>query len=79
MAKTCAKCGSTRVEEINMEMAFASGKAEPVYALGKPTVCLQCGFLECALPESSLVELRALTQVRTSISEAQERDPDSKC
>jgi len=78
MAKACSKCGSTRVEEINMEMAFARGKAEPVYALGKPTVCLHCGFLECVLPESSLVELRALTQVRTIISEAPERDPDSK-
>jgi hypothetical protein len=59
-------------------MAFASGKAEPVYALGKPTVCLHCGFLECALSESSLVELRALMHARTIFSEAQERDPNSK-
>jgi hypothetical protein len=61
-----------------MEMAFARGKAEPVYALGKPTVCLHCGFLECVLPESSLAELKARAQARTIISKAQERDPDSK-
>jgi len=79
MAKTCSKCGSTKVEEINMEMAFARGKVEPVYALGTPTVCLDCGFLECVLGESSLVELRALTQARTIRSEAEERDPNSKC
>jgi predicted nucleic-acid-binding Zn-ribbon protein len=55
--KRCPKCGSTKVREINLEMAFARGIAEPVYALGRPLVCFNCGFAECRLPDQTLHEL----------------------
>jgi hypothetical protein len=60
MTKTCSKCGSTRVQTINVEMAFARGKAEPVYVLAGNSVCLDCGFAECFLPQESLAKLKQL-------------------
>ena len=63
MIKTCSKCGSTKVETINVEMAFARAKAEPVYVLAGNSVCLDCGFAECFLPQESLAKLRELVQV----------------
>lgn len=62
MTETCSKCGSTKVETINVEMAFARAKAEPVYALAVNRICLDCGFAECFLPQESLAKLRALVQ-----------------
>ena len=62
MIKTCSKCGSTKVETINVEMAFARAKAEPVYVLGVNSVCLDCGFAECFLPQESLAKLSELVQ-----------------
>jgi hypothetical protein len=62
MIKTCSKCGSTKVETINVEMAFARGKAEPLYVLAGNSVCLDCGFAECFLPRESLEKLRELVQ-----------------
>ena len=52
------RCRSTKVEEINTETAFALGRAEPVYALGGPIVCLDCGFAERSLPGEPLSKLR---------------------
>jgi hypothetical protein len=62
MIKTCSKCGSTKVEAINVEMAFARAKAEPVYVLAVNSVCLDCGFAECFLPQESVAKLRELAQ-----------------
>jgi len=62
MIRTCLKCGSARVEAMNVEMAFARGKAEPVYVLVSHSVCLDCGFAECFLPPESLEKLRELVQ-----------------
>ena len=58
MIKRCPNCRSTKVQEINVEMAFARGKATPLYTLGKPVVCLECGFAECFIPEEPLAKLR---------------------
>jgi hypothetical protein len=41
-----------------MEMAFAPLKAEPVYALAKPIVCVKCGVVEFTLSEDPLRKLR---------------------
>jgi len=41
-----------------MEMAFAPLKAEPVYALARPIVCLKCGVVEFTLSEDPLRKLR---------------------
>jgi hypothetical protein len=60
--KTCSKCGSPKVETINVEMAFAHGKAAPVYACLSNSVCLDCGLAECFLPQESLAKLRKLVQ-----------------
>ena len=43
MTERCYRCGSANVRAISMEMTFAPLKAEPVYALAKPIVCLACG------------------------------------
>ena len=43
MTERCYQCGSANVRAISMEMTFAPLKAEPVYALAKPIVCLACG------------------------------------
>jgi hypothetical protein len=61
MKGICPKCGS-KVEEINVEMAFARGKAAPVYVFASNSVCLDCGFAECFLPQESLAKLRELFQ-----------------
>ena len=45
MTERCYRCGSANVRTINMEMTFAPLKAEPVYALAKPIVCLACGMV----------------------------------
>jgi Zn ribbon nucleic-acid-binding protein len=58
----CPQCGSIKVKEINVEMSFAHLKAEPVYALGKPLVCLECGFAECSLQQEPLTKLREIFQ-----------------
>ena len=58
MTERCDRCGSANVQRINLEMAFAPSKAEPVYVLAKPTVCLDCGLVECSLSGESLRELR---------------------
>jgi len=62
MLKKCPKCRSTEIERIKVEMAFARGKGDPVYVLGKPMICLECGFAECSIPEQSLKKLRAGAQ-----------------
>jgi hypothetical protein len=62
MIKTCPKCESTRVAAINVEMAFARGKAKPVYAVVNQMVCLDCGFAEWFLSQEVLAELRELVQ-----------------
>jgi hypothetical protein len=54
----CLKCESTNVREINVEMAFARGKAEPVYVAGQPIVCLNCGFVDISVPQGELAQLR---------------------
>jgi predicted nucleic-acid-binding Zn-ribbon protein len=59
MHKRCPKCRSTKRERNKVEMAFAPGQADPVYVLGKPIVCLDCGFAECFIPKKSLKKLRA--------------------
>ena len=43
---------------IHVEMSFARGMGEPVYALGKPTVCLDCGFAACSLSDEPSQKLR---------------------
>lgn len=56
---TCAKCGSSKVREFSAEMAFSGGtKFPPVYALAKPVLCVDCGFLECFVAEDPLNQLR---------------------
>ena len=62
MINRCSECGSVKVEEINVEMVFARGKAEPVYVPSRHTVCLECGFAEYFLPQDSLAKLRELVQ-----------------
>ena len=54
----CSKCESTNVREINVEMAFARGKAEPIYVAGSPVVCLECGFAGIFVPRGPLAQLR---------------------
>jgi hypothetical protein len=51
-----------RNEEINVEMAFARGKAGPVYTLANHKVCLNCGFAECSLAPETLAKLRELLE-----------------
>lgn len=60
--KRCSKCGSTNVEEINVEMVFARGKAEPIYVLSRHAACLECGFAEYFLPQETLAKLRELVK-----------------
>ena len=62
MSERCPKCGSTNVEEINVEMAFARGKAEPIYVPSRHMVCLECGFGEYSLPQETLAKLRELVK-----------------
>jgi hypothetical protein len=62
MQVICPKCGSIKSEKINLEMAFAHGKDEPVYALARPIVCLECGFAECNLQQEPLMKLREIFQ-----------------
>ncbi len=65
----CLKCESTNVREINVEMAFARGKAEPVYAAGRPIVCLDCGFVDISVPQSTLAQLRGGAPPHYSVSD----------
>ena len=58
MIGKCPKCGSANLGSVNVEMAFARGTAEPVYALGRPTVCLNCGYFEYQISEEPLAKLR---------------------
>jgi hypothetical protein len=58
MTERCYGCGSVNIEVISLEMSFAQGTSEPVYALGKPVVCLDCGLMECSLPEEALGKLK---------------------
>jgi predicted nucleic-acid-binding Zn-ribbon protein len=60
MSQQCIICGSSKVREVNAEVAFANGKASPVYSLQKPAVCLECGYTECRIPKDSLSQLREL-------------------
>jgi hypothetical protein len=62
MSERCPRCGSTKVEAINAETVFARGKAEPVYALASPKVCLNCGFAECSIAPETLAKLRELVK-----------------
>jgi hypothetical protein len=66
MTERCyrCRCGSANVQAINVEMAFAPTKAEPVYALAKPIVCLDCGLVESSLSEEPLRTLRHGALVR---------------
>jgi len=65
----CVKCESANVREINLEMAFARGTAEPVYAAGRPVVCLDCGFVEISVPQGPLAQLRAGAPPLCSVSD----------
>ena len=47
---------------MKVEMAFARGQADPVYVLGEPVLCLDCGFAQCSIPKEFLEELRARAQ-----------------
>lgn len=58
MTERCYRCDSANVQRINLEMAFAPCKAEPVYVLAKPNVCLDCGLVEFTLLEEPLTKLR---------------------
>ena len=60
------RCGSANMQAINVEMAFAPTKAEPVYALAKPVVCLNCGLVECSLSEEPLSKLRESALLRAT-------------
>ena len=65
----CFKCESTNVREINLEMAFARGKAAPVYAAGRPVVCLECGFVDISVAQDALVQLRDGASPQYSMSD----------
>ena len=65
----CLKCESTNVREINVEIAFARGKAEPVYAAGRPIVCLDCGFANILVPAGALAQLRGGAPPQPSVSD----------
>jgi len=62
MINRCSKCGSTNVEEINVEMVFARGKGEPIYVQSRHAVCLECGVAEYSLPQETLAKLRELVK-----------------
>ena len=66
MTRTCPKCGSTKVEVINAEIAFARGKAEPVYAVTRQIVCLDCGFAEFVVSQQTLDQLKSLVKFRVT-------------
>ena len=66
MTERCYQCGSANVRAISMEMTFAPLKAEPVYALAKPIVCLDCGLVECSLSEEPLRKLRESALLRAA-------------
>jgi len=67
MIEKCSRCGSSNAQEINLEMAFARGTAPPVYALGRPLVCLDCGLAEITIPAEPLAELRDGIPSQTSV------------
>jgi hypothetical protein len=50
------------MEELNVEIAFARGKAEPIYVPSRHMVCLECGFGEYSLPQETLAKLRELVK-----------------
>ena len=58
MTEKCYRCGSANIRAINVEISFAPTDAEPVYALAKPIVCLDCGLVEYSLSEEPLKTLR---------------------
>jgi predicted nucleic-acid-binding Zn-ribbon protein len=62
MINRCSECGSTNMEELNVEIAFARGKAEPIYVPSRHMVCLECGFGEYSLPQETLAKLRELVK-----------------
>jgi hypothetical protein len=66
MIEKCYRCGSAKMRTMNLEMAFAPLKAEPVYALAKPIVCLDCGLVECSLSEEPLRKLRESALLRAA-------------
>ncbi len=62
---TCEACGSTNestfVAEANIHLSFAQMKnldKPGALVFLKLTVCLDCGFASCILPESDLCLLR---------------------
>jgi hypothetical protein len=67
MSERCYRCGSVNLRAINAEISFALGTADPVYALGRPVVCLDCGFAECSLSEEPLQKLKERIRVRGPI------------
>ena len=54
----CRKCGSVNLKAFNLEMGLADAEHESVYALFRPTICLECGFAKGVLSEESLEKLR---------------------
>ena len=66
----CRRCGSSKVKGFAAELAFTVGKSEAVYALARPTVCLECGFSEAFVPHG------ALNQLKASAAQASEGDSD---
>lgn len=57
--KRCHKCGLVAVKEVSTELSFVPGIAyEPVYTLGKMSICLECGFAECQVSKEPLAQLR---------------------
>jgi hypothetical protein len=66
MNERCSRCGSAKVQAISVEMAFAPLNAEPVYALAKAIVCLDCGLMECSVSEEPLKKLRDSALLRAA-------------
>jgi len=70
--KRCHKCGLVAVKELSTELSFVPGITyEPVYTLGKMSICLECGFAEYQVSKEPLAHLRqgATTQLGESGSD----------
>jgi len=63
----CYRCGSANLSAINVEMSFTLGTADPLYVLGRPVVCLDCGFTECSLSEEPLRKLKDSIRVQEPV------------
>ena len=68
MTERCDRCGLANVHQINLEMTFEPTMAEPVYALGKASVCFDCGFTAFSLTEEPFQKLRESVSAKGTIS-----------